>query len=134
MTAALPPAVQAIFARPLLTWVTTVRKDGSPHSTVMWADADERGVFFNTVAGSAKLRYLEVNPMVAVSVLDPADALHFASVSGTATIEDDENETVVRGLTRKYLGVDVSPFRGPGERRVTVRVAAEKVIYSPGWS
>ncbi|WP_322780961.1 pyridoxamine 5'-phosphate oxidase family protein, partial [Frankia sp. Cas4] len=29
-----------LLSKPLFAWVTTLRTDGSPHSTVVWIDVD----------------------------------------------------------------------------------------------
>lgn len=124
--------VRALFARPLPGWATTVRPDGSLHNTVVWVDVDDDGVFFNTAVGRSKERNLAANPQISVSILDPDDAFHFASVSGTATLVTQGADAVIDGLAKKYLGVDSYPFRQEGEQRMTVRVSSDRVIYSAG--
>jgi PPOX class probable F420-dependent enzyme len=121
-----------LLRRPLPAWATTVRPDGSLHSTVVWVDVDGDDVIFNTAIGRAKERHLRNDPRVSVSVLDPDDVYHYVSVSGSAKLETDGADEVIDRLAKKYLGVDAYPYRQPGERRVTVRIAPEDVIYSPG--
>jgi PPOX class probable F420-dependent enzyme len=124
--------VLALFTRPLYVWATTVRPDGTLHSTVVWVGVDDDGVYFNTAIGRAKERNIAGNPQVSLSVLDPDDAFHFASVAGPATLQTEGADAVIDGLAKKYLGVDTYPYRQDGEQRVTVRVEAAQVIYSPG--
>ncbi|MFF5205693.1 TIGR03618 family F420-dependent PPOX class oxidoreductase [Streptosporangium sp. NPDC000396] len=124
--------VKALFRQPIYGWVTTVRPDGSLHSTVVWVDVDGDDVIFNTAVGRAKERHLRDDPRVSVSVLDPKDAFHLASVSGNAKLELEGADGVIDGLAKKYLGVDTYPYRQPGEQRITVRVTPDQVIYSPG--
>ncbi|GAA3114188.1 PPOX class F420-dependent oxidoreductase [Planomonospora alba] len=121
-----------LLRQPVHGWVTTLRPDGSPHSTVVWVDVDGDEVVFNTAVGRAKERHLRTDPRVSVSVLDPKDPFHLVSVSGTARLELDGADAVIDHLAKKYLNVDGYPYRQPGEQRVTVRVAPEHVIYSPG--
>lgn len=124
---------KALIRRPILAWATTLREDGSPHNTVVWVDLDENGeVFFNTAVGRAKELHLRRDPKVAISVLDPDDAYHLVSVSGTGRLETERADAVIDGLAKKYLGVDSYPYRQPGEQRVTVRITPEHVIYSAG--
>ncbi len=122
----------ALLRQPIHAWVTTVRSDGSLHSTVTWVDTDSEDVIFNTAIGRAKERHLRKNPNVSISVLDPGDAYHYLSVSGTARPETEGANEVIDALAKKYLGVDTYPFHQPGEQRVTLRVTPSKVIYSPG--
>ncbi|MFD0887470.1 TIGR03618 family F420-dependent PPOX class oxidoreductase [Streptosporangium algeriense] len=123
---------KALLSQPIHGWVTTLRPDGSLHSTVVWVDVDGDDVIFNTAVGRAKERHLRANPQVSVSVLDPKDAFHLVSVSGVAELELDGADEVIDHLANKYLGVETYPYRQPGERRVTVRVRPRQVVYSGG--
>ncbi|MBB4919923.1 TIGR03618 family F420-dependent PPOX class oxidoreductase [Streptosporangium saharense] len=123
---------KALISQPIHGWVTTVRPDGSLHSTVVWVDVDGDDVIFNTAVGRAKERHLRNDPQVSVSVLDPKDAFHLVSVSGVAELELDGADEVIDGLANKYLGVETYPYRQPGEQRITVRVRPEQVVYSGG--
>ncbi len=50
--------------------MTTLRADGSPHSTVVWVDCDGDDVLFNTARGRAKERHLLADPRVSVVTVD----------------------------------------------------------------
>ncbi|MBB2914461.1 PPOX class probable F420-dependent enzyme [Streptosporangium becharense] len=121
-----------LLRQPIHAWVTTVRPNGSLHSTVVWVDVDGDDVVFNTAVGRAKERHLREDPRVSVSVLDPKDAFHLVSVSGKARLELDGADEVIDRLAGKYLGVETYPYRQPGEQRITVRVTPDEVIFSPG--
>jgi PPOX class probable F420-dependent enzyme len=121
-----------MLRKPLYGWVTTLRPDGSPHSTVVWIDVDGDDVTFNTAVGRAKERHIRRDPRVTISVLDPADGYHLVSVSGTARTTTAGADDQIDALAKKYLGVDSYPFRRPDEQRITVRVSPEKILYSPG--
>src|SRR5436190_77291 len=71
---------------PFAAVVTTLREDGSPHSTVVWADEDGGDVVFNTALGRAKPRHLERDPRVSVLMVDPGDQYKWVSVSGRAAL------------------------------------------------
>ncbi|WP_322748546.1 MULTISPECIES: PPOX class F420-dependent oxidoreductase [unclassified Frankia] len=121
-----------LLSKPLFAWVTTLRTDGSPHSTVVWIDVDGDDVIFNTAVGRLKERNLRRDPRVSVGVLDPEDTYHLVSISGSAQLETDGADAVIDRLAKKYLGVATYPFRTPDEQRVTVRVTPKTMIYSPG--
>ncbi|WP_250284971.1 PPOX class F420-dependent oxidoreductase, partial [Frankia sp. CiP1_Cm_nod2] len=95
-----------LLSRPVHAWVTTLRPDGAPHSTVVWVDADGDEIIFNTAVGRAKERHLRKDPRISIGVLDPDDAYHLVSVSGTARLEADGADAVIDRLAKKYLGVD----------------------------
>ncbi|MEV4379200.1 TIGR03618 family F420-dependent PPOX class oxidoreductase [Streptosporangium sp. NPDC049644] len=123
---------KSLLKQPIHAWVTTVRPDGSLHSTVVWVDVDGDDVVFNTAVGRAKERHLREDPRVSVSVLDPKNDYHLVSVSGKARLELEGADEVIDGLANKYLGVESYPFRKPGEQRVTVRITPDDVIFNPG--
>jgi len=107
--------------------VTTLRQDGSPHSTIVWVDVDEDGLSFNTAAGRAKPRHLERDPRVSLLVVDPEDTYKWVSVSGTAELTTDGADSQIDRLAKKYLGQDEYPWRKPEEQRIKVRINPEHV-------
>ncbi len=123
---------RALLGKPNFAWVTTIRKDGSLHSTVIWVDVDGDDVIFNTAIGRAKERHLRRDPQVSISVLDPENPYHLVSVSGKARFELEGADAVIDGLAHKYLGVETYPMRTPDEQRITVRVTPEQVIHNAG--
>ena len=66
---------QEFLEQPFVGVVTTLREDGSPHSTIVWVDVDDGVVSFNTAAGRAKPKHLEKDPRAGVLVVDPNDVL-----------------------------------------------------------
>ena len=83
-------------------------------------------MWFNTSIGRAKERHLRKNPNVSVMVVDPANAYHWVSVSGTAELRTEGGDAGIDHLSNKFIGKDY-PYRQPGEVRVTVRVPSERV-------
>ncbi len=112
---------------PFVATVTTLRQDGSPHSTVVWVDREDGTVLFNTARGRAKVRHLERDPRVAVTVVDPGNVYRWLSVTGRAELVDEGADAHIDKLAKKYLGRDEYPWRSPDEQRVIVRIRPEKV-------
>jgi PPOX class probable F420-dependent enzyme len=123
---------KALLSEAFPGWATTVRPDGSLHSTVVWVDVDGEDVIFNTAIGRAKEKHLRADPRVSVSVVDPRDAFRFVSVSGAAQFEEEGADELFDHLARKYLGVAEHPNRSGAGPRITVRVRPERVIFKPG--
>lgn len=118
---------RAFLEHPFVGVVTDLRPDGSPHSTIVWVEVDDEGVSFNTAYGRAKPSYIAGDPRVSLTVVDPQDPYRWLSVSGMATLVDEGADDQIDRLAKKYIGADSYPFRQPGERRVTVRIAVEKI-------
>ncbi len=112
---------------PYVGIATTLRADGSPHSTVVWVDVDDRGVSFNTATGRAKERHLREDPRVSLLVLDPSDVYKWVAVSGRAELAIEGADPQIDRLAKKYLGKDEYPWRSPDQQRISVRISPEQI-------
>jgi PPOX class probable F420-dependent enzyme len=119
-------AQREFLENPYIGVATTLRPDGSPHSTPVWVDVDEDGVSFNTARPRAKPRHLGRDLRVSLVVVDPGDELRWLGVTGTATLVDEGANDQIDRLARKYRGHDRYQSHREGETRVTVRI-------SPTW-
>jgi PPOX class probable F420-dependent enzyme len=112
---------------PFVGTVTTLRPDGSPHSTIVWVDVENGAVSFNTARGRAKERHLNRDPRASLLVVEPDDPYRWVAVSGRAELTDEGADEQIDKLAKKYLGQDQYPWRKPTEQRVKVRITPEKV-------
>ena len=112
---------------PYVGVVTTLREDGSPHSTIVWVDSDGGGVSFNTARGRAKERHIANDPRLSLLVVDPQNAYKWVAVTGRGELVDDGADDQIDRLAKKYIGEDKYPWRSPEEQRVTVRIEPEKI-------
>jgi PPOX class probable F420-dependent enzyme len=106
--------------------VTTVRPDGSPQSTVVWADLDDDGVpTFNTARGRAKPSNLENDARVSMLVVKDGDFYTWVSVDGRAELTTDGAHEQIDALSRKFDG---GPWKyRDGEERIKIRILPEHV-------
>ena len=125
--AALDEKARNFLEQPYVGTVTTLRQDGSPHSTIVWVDVDEDGLSFNTASGRAKPRHLERDPRISLLVVDPENTYRWVSVSGTAEMTTEGADGQIDRLAKKYLGKDEYPWRKPEEQRIKVRINPEHV-------
>jgi PPOX class probable F420-dependent enzyme len=112
---------------PFVGTVTTLRPDGSPHSTIVWVDVEDGAVSFNTARGRSKERYLSRDPRVSLLVVEPDDPYRWVAVSGRAELTEEGADEQIDKLAKKYLGQDHYPWRRSTEQRVKVRITPEKV-------
>jgi PPOX class probable F420-dependent enzyme len=112
---------------PYIGVVTTLRDDGSPHSTVVWVDVDDGKVSFNTARGRAKPQHLERDPRASLLVVDPNDAYKWVAVSGRTEMTEEGADAQIDKLAKKYIGKDEYPWRKPTETRLKVLIEPEKV-------
>jgi PPOX class probable F420-dependent enzyme len=124
----LSAAERAFLEEPFVGVVTTLSRDGSPQSTVVWVDVDDEGVSINTAYGRVKPRNLARDPRLSLVVVDPNDPYRWLKVNGTGTLVDEGADAQIDRLSKKYTGRDVYASRQPGERRVSVRISAERIL------
>ena len=124
---AIDDRARTFLENPFVGVVTTLRRDGSPHSTIVWVDVDDRGVSFNTAVGRTKERNLRANPRLSLTVVDPEDAYRWISLSGTAELTLDGADPQIDRLAKKYLDKDEYPWRDPAQRRISVRIEPDRI-------
>jgi PPOX class probable F420-dependent enzyme len=118
---------QFLDENPFVGVVTTLRDDGSPHSTVVWVDVEGGKVSFNTASGRAKPEHLQHDPRASLLVVDPNDAFKWVAVSGPAEVTEEGADAQIDKLAKKYIGKDEYPWRKPEETRVKVLIEPERV-------
>lgn len=112
---------------PFVGTVTTLRADGSPHSTIVWVDVEDGKVSFNTARGRAKSEHLEQDPRASVLVVDPNDSYKWVSVSGPAQLTEEGADAQIDKLAKKYMGAETYPWRKSDETRVKVVIEPQRV-------
>ena len=107
--------------------LTTLDRQGSPQSSVIWYKLEGDSILFTTLDGRQKARNLQRDPRVSLLVLDKDDAYRTIEIRGNVEIRPDPERLLSKELTRSYLGQD--PPKDPdGQSRLIVRIVPEKVI------
>jgi PPOX class probable F420-dependent enzyme len=126
--AGIPAEYRDLFEKKAFAHLATVSADGTPQSTPVWVDFDGTHVRFNTARGRVKDKNLQVNPRVALSILDPDNPYRYMQVRGRVVEMTERGaDAHIDSLAKKYLGKDTYPYRRPGEVRVTVKIAPDRV-------
>ena len=126
--ASLTEAHRSFIRNPYYAVVTTIRPDGTPHSTVVWVDEDNGDIVFNTAQGRAKERHVKANPEVSVTIVNPENPYQWLAVSGPATLTAEGGKAMIDRLSNKYQGKDYpEEWMGTGEVRITGRVQPRHV-------
>jgi PPOX class probable F420-dependent enzyme len=126
--ATIPASHADILTKPAFANLATLNRDGSPQVTPVWVDFDGTNLIINTARGRVKAKNLAREPRVAVSIADPENPYRYLSVQGRV-IEMTENggDAHIDKMAKKYLGKETYPYRAPGEVRVIVKIAPDKV-------
>lgn len=114
--------------KPAFANLATLNDDGSPQVTPVWVDFDGTNLIVNTAKGRVKAKNLARSPRVALSIADPQNPYRYLGIQGRV-IEMTESgaDAHIDKMAKKYMGKDKYPGRAPGEVRVLVKIAPEKV-------
>ena len=102
--------------------------DGSPQVTPVWVDFDGANILVNTAKGRVKTKNLEREPRVAISITDPENPYRYLGVQGRVMgMTESGADAHIDKMAKKYIGKDKYPWRAPGEVRILVKIAPEKI-------
>jgi PPOX class probable F420-dependent enzyme len=100
--------------------------NGEIASHVMWVDADDDHIVFNTEVHRAKYRAIEEDDRVTVTVWRADNPYAYAEVRGrvVATVRGDEARAHIDALAQRYFGTDYpNPIQS---ERVIVKIAPDR--------
>ena len=122
----LSPGGVKLLQEKQLAIVSTIMPDGSPQATPTWVDVEPDGshILINTVVGHIKVKNVDRDPRVAVTIVDSQNSWRTVVVRGTVVEKrgPDQGATEhIHFLAKKYMGRDQYPLR-EGETRVILRI------------
>src|SRR3954469_8105363 len=123
----LPDRATTLLDSPEFATVATLEPDGRPHLSVVWIGRDGDEVLFSTTRGRRKTLNLERDPRITILVYPKDDPYSYLEGRGTAELVDDPQKAYIEEMSQKYLG-KAYPWHSDDERRVVVRVRADKVV------
>jgi PPOX class probable F420-dependent enzyme len=102
--------------------------DGSPQLTQTWVDTDGKHILINTVQGFRKVRNIERDPRVALTISDTASPRRYYEVRGRVLDVTPHGAVEhIEKLAQRYLGGPYPWFNGRDEVRLLVTIEAEKI-------
>jgi PPOX class probable F420-dependent enzyme len=124
----LPEGLIALLRQPSPCFLATVMPDGSPQLTQTWVDTDGAHVIINTVQGSQKVRNIERDPRVAVSVSDPSNPSRYYAARGrVVNVTTEGGAEHIETLAQRYLGGPYPWYGGRDQIRVILSITADKI-------
>ncbi len=125
---AIPEKYLDLFQKKSFAQLATLMPDGSPQVSPVWVDYDGRRILINTAKGRVKDSNMRRDPRVGLDLLDPDNPYRHLSIRGrVAEITEDGADEHIDKLTKKYIGQDHYPYRGPGEVRVIYKIEPHTV-------
>ncbi len=120
------PDLQALATTTNFAALSTLAADGQPRTHMMWIDADDEHVIFNTDLARAKFADIERDPRVTVTVIDQANPYRYVEARGrvVAAVTGDEAAAHINALSQRYMAKD---YWGDTSGRVIVKIAPAKL-------
>ena len=124
----LPDGLLGLLTKASTCYLATTMPDGSPQLTQTWVDADVGNILINTVQGFRKLRNIERDRRVALTVSDPGSPDRYYEVRGDVTgITTDGAAEHIEKLAQRYLGTSYPWYGGRDQIRVLLTIEARKI-------
>ena len=124
----LPDGLLALLSRPSVCYLATSMPDGSPQLTLTWVDTDGEHVLINTVRGHQKVKNIDRDPRVAVSISDPDRPSRYFEVRGrVVTVTADGAAEHIEKLAQRYLGKPYPWCGGRDQQRLLLTIEADKI-------
>jgi PPOX class probable F420-dependent enzyme len=119
----LPDSNGDLLTGNLIGHLATMRPDGQLQSNPVWFEWDGEFVKISQTKARQKMRNIENDPHVALSVVDPHNPYRYIELRGVVErVEDDPDRSFIDELSQRYLGKRPYPYHEPGDERVIVYV------------
>jgi PPOX class probable F420-dependent enzyme len=133
---AIPAPAQALLGTDAVAHVWTSNDDGTPQVSVVWVLVHGDEILFGTSASSRKVRNLERDPRVVLSVEDTERSergfQRHLVIHGRATLVHGGETDLLGRLAMKYFVVRWPPLAMPPDC-VMVRVAVDRISGVGPW-
>jgi hypothetical protein len=106
-------------------WLTTLRVDGSPHTTRVWFVLLDNTFWVASGASNVKVRNLGADARVSVAIDGSAESPHVAQGQGFVRKDLEQFSDVVTAFAAKYDGWDVADPSQDG-RRVLIEIPIDR--------
>ncbi|HEX5499896.1 MAG TPA: PPOX class F420-dependent oxidoreductase [Thermomicrobiales bacterium] len=126
VAATIPASHADLLERTTFAHVATIGPEGEPQNNPVWFDWDGERISFSQTTGRQKMRNVQRDPRVALSIIDPDNPYRYLEIRGVVErIDPDPDKAFIDKMAQKYLGADKYPWNQPGDERVVVVVRPE---------
>lgn len=136
---ALPASARALLDGPGLAHVVTIDPDGAPQVSCVWAGVDGAEVVFGSLGPWRKLRNLERDPRIALSIegseVNAVGMRHYLVLQGTAVVVAGGAPELLQRLAHIHVGPEARfpPMEDPPPGSI-VRITVDKISGVGPWS
>lgn len=124
----LPEGLLSLLNRPSHCYLATVMGDGAPHLTQTWVDTDGKHILINSVEGFQKIKNIERDARVAVTVSDPDNPSRYYAIRGRVLdVTPNGGAEHIEKLAQRYIGRAYPWFGGRDQVRLILTIEAERI-------
>lgn len=133
MAVKLTPEREQLLNTPVFVHFATINPDGTPQNSPVWVEYDGTHVIVNSEEKRRKVKNVERDPRVSVSVQDPDNPYSYVEIRGN--VVEVTREGAFEGIDRlakKYMGQDKYPYNKPDDQRVIIKIEPTHVVQPMG--
>jgi PPOX class probable F420-dependent enzyme len=124
----LPQGLLTLLRAPSPCYLATLMPDGAPHLTQTWVDTDGEHVLINTVQGFQKIKNVDRDSRVALTVADAANPSRYYWVRGrVVNVTTEGGAEHIDKLAQRYLGTPYPWYGGRDQVRTILTIEPEKI-------
>ena len=128
LSVTLPDELLDLLRKPAICYLATTMPDGSPQLTQTWVDTDGDRILINSVEGFQKIRNIERDPRVAVTISDPDKPSRYFTVRGRVlSVSKDGAVDHIEKLSQRYLGTPYPWYGGRNQVRLILTIQVDKL-------
>jgi len=127
---AFPAHVRKFLEKPNVAVLATISPSGRPQATPVWFLVEDGHVLINTSQGRVKLRNMQTDPRVTLTIVDHDNPYDYVEILGrVATFDRAHGARDIDRLSQRYRG---KPYTYPPTdrpaNRVTILIQPERII------
>jgi PPOX class probable F420-dependent enzyme len=110
MSQPIPPSARALIDSGPLAHFVTINPDGAPQVSCVWVGIEGERVFFASLMAHQKLRNIEIDNRVVISIESPTEAAwgvqEYLVLYGRAEVSQGGGADALQRLALTYMGPD----------------------------
>lgn len=124
-----PESHKDLLESTALADIATIGPDSAPQVNPVWFGWDGTLLSFSQTKTRQKLKNLERDNRIALSIVDPINPYRYIEIRGKVVeFIEDPDKAFIDSMAKKYLGEDKYPWNQPGDERVIVVVEPERAL------
>lgn len=98
--------IDQLFCEPIISIITTLNSDGTPHMTPVWHLIRGRSILVAVDEQSVKARNIKANPTVGLCIAANENPQRWALVNGHAVLTKDSVDEIVMTMALHYMPIN----------------------------